>query len=113
MIKISDCKHNYLYIINARNACLGIFDSATSEFIISRWKIKSNFIYREIHWDAEDCGTVKPLKEIGPIPEGDLDILSYLNQQNVLLKNEIVKAFPEYKNKFRYDEKSGNFFYIR
>lgn len=78
-IKLEDCKDSYLYIIDARNADIGIFEKEKNHFIISRFKFKSNFIFHEDHWDTgAPFGTVKPIKE-----------LYYIDYQN-LKDNELL-----------------------
>ena len=77
-----NCKHNYVYLIDARNANVGIYDEEQKGFVISRHKFKSNFLFVEYHWDTgEPFGTVKPLKELFEYDGGvtDKEKLDYLN----------------------------------
>lgn len=85
-IPLRDCKHGYLYTIDARNAGVGVFDKKSDGFIIARHDYMAGDIYlfTEYHWDNNDggCGTAKPLREIEEIPEAlELDsneLLDYL-----------------------------------
>jgi len=64
-ISLQDCKHNWLYLIDARNAHLGIFNKHTKGFIILRTKGRARYLFTEYHWNnGEPFGTVKPLEEI-------------------------------------------------
>jgi len=82
-LKIHELKHGYLYKIYARNASYGIWDEKDKSFTISRVKFSWNYLFEEIHWDANtDFGTVKPIKEIEKSPFTTLKedgILEYLN----------------------------------
>lgn len=60
-IPLSDCKHNFLYNITARNATFGIFNETENCFWIARTKFGSTFLDMEYHWDTgEPHGTAKP-----------------------------------------------------
>jgi hypothetical protein len=102
MIKIEDCKDGFLYIIDARNATIGIYSKEEIGFVISRYKFKSNYLYLEYHWDIGTIkpeetqhGTAKPIKELGPtklsfLPEmNEQEKLKFLNERTEKLKEEI------------------------
>lgn len=98
MIKMENCKDGYLYVIDARNSNLGIYNKEELGFVISRHKFSANYLFTEYHWDLGDvqpemecCGTAKPMKEMGMAPAGmnDEEKLKYLNEQIELLKDEI------------------------
>lgn len=94
-IKIEDCKDGWLYLIAARNSCLGIYDEKDKGFVISRFKFKNNFLFTEYHWDADPTfGTVKPLKILEQAPhfDTDSDKLQYLNEKTKEYKNQIESA---------------------
>jgi len=64
-VNINDLKDRYLYKIHARNSEIGIWMEETGSFLISRFKLGSNFLFDEIHYDlSDDFGTVWPLEEI-------------------------------------------------
>jgi hypothetical protein len=96
IIKIEDCKDNWLYFIEARNAQIGIYSKEELGFIISRTKFTANYLFTEYHYDIgkikpemECFGTATPLKEIEPVPEiNNEDKLKYLNEQWEILKKE-------------------------
>lgn len=94
---MEDLREGYLYYIDARNACYGIWIPEHKSFMISRVKFGDNFVFEENHWDCEEFATAKPLKEIEKSPftlkhsfEGEgtayiqykyeSEILSYLNK---------------------------------
>jgi len=62
---------------------LMVYGMKNDSFTISRVKFNSNYLFEEIHWDANtDFGTVKPIKEIEKSPFTTLKedgILEYLN----------------------------------
>jgi hypothetical protein len=80
-IPLENCKDRTAYYIHARNAKVGIFNSYDKGFIISRHKFKENFLFTEFHFDTgAPYGTVKPLRELGPVPEmTDAETLVWLN----------------------------------
>jgi len=89
MIKIEDCKDNYLYRIDARNARYGIYSKEHLGFFISRTKFSSNYLFVEYHYDVgkirpeDECfGTAIPLEEIRCAPENmrNDERLQYLNE---------------------------------
>jgi len=91
-IPIEKCKDGHLYIIDARNADIGVYIAKEKGFRISRFKFKSNFIYIEYHWDTgEPFGTVKPLKK--------LNYIGNISDERLLvrLNNEMKKLFYEIK----------------
>jgi len=72
----SALKKGCLYFIFARNAHLGIWIPESRGFIISRYKFDDNCLFMEYHWDVgqENCGTVKPFKEIEKSPFKELEL---------------------------------------
>lgn len=64
-IKIPNLKPYHTYYILARNANIGIWCPERNDFLISRFKYGRNYLFGEIHWDADDTfGTAKPFEEI-------------------------------------------------
>jgi len=94
-IPLNECKDRYLYILDARNSSLGVFNKDTNGFIIPRHDYLAGdvYLFEEQHWDNNDngCGTAMPLKEIKEIPkelEFDSDeLLTYLLRE----KSEYIK----------------------
>jgi len=69
-IPLNECKKGYLYNIVSRNLTFGIYDGKGG-FIGIREKFGSRYLFTEFHWDKDpSCGTVKPIKELGRLPEG-------------------------------------------
>jgi len=98
IIPLDDCKDRYLYIIDARNARLGIFHDQTGSFIISRRKFGSNYLFNEDHYDKDErYGTATPLKEIEYVPyTNETDELAFLNKRTKELEKEMLEVFgPE------------------
>lgn len=101
-IKIKFCKDGYLYVIAARNSYLGISKSNGTEFTISRFKFRNNFLYTEDHWDKDEHGTVKPLEELEKVPElSEEDLLIYLNKKAEEYKDRITKYIPNVQEYIR------------
>ena len=106
-IPIKDLKDGYIYNIKARNANYGVWIEEKSAFMISRWKFNANYLFLEIHWDADELvGTVKPIEilekfkfQLKKISEYGIDeekeILAYLDSLDDSLKNAIHKSFSE------------------
>ena len=68
-ISLDKCIDGHLYVIEARNAALGIFNKKTNGFTISRNKLGRNYLFEEYHWDyAGPCGTVRPHEDLGKVP---------------------------------------------
>ena len=67
-IPLDKCKHGYLYIIDARNSHIGIYNKYSKGFIILRTKFNHEYLFTEYHWDIggemKDFGTVKPIEII-------------------------------------------------
>lgn len=89
-ISLNDCIDGHVYRIRARNGGFGIFKRGSGDkfmpgnnsFTLSRWKFGSNYLFDEYHWDmGEPFGTVKPLEDLGSVPEfkDDDEVLNYLN----------------------------------
>lgn len=104
-IPIDKCVAGHLYIISARNASLGIcnpkgnlFGKEAMSFTISRYKFGSNYLFDEVHWDADDhYGTACPLLDLGPVPEfaDEKATLDWLNDQYKKYENKIEELDQE------------------
>jgi hypothetical protein len=105
-IPMDQCKEGFLYIIDARNSKLGIYDTENMSFTISRYKIGNNFLFEEYHWDTgSPYGTAKPLKEIMEVPAmSDEEKLIFLNAKWVELKEEVCNHFPDITRDFNWTE---------
>lgn len=105
-IPMDRCKEGFLYIIDARNSNLGIYNEANKSFTISRYKFGSNFLFDEFHWDTNPpFGTVRPLKEIMKVPVmSDEEKLAFLNAKWVELKEEVSSYFPDITRDFNWTE---------
>ena len=102
-IALEDCLDGYLYIIDARNGSVGVYDSKNQNFKLSRHKFSSNFIDTEEHWDWEGedtflgkkrLGTAKPLVKLTEAEKFDTEdeLIKYLNDLEEELKTEIETA---------------------
>jgi hypothetical protein len=67
--KLDQCVTGHLYRIFSRNLRLGIFDGQGG-FIGIRTKFGERYLFTEYHWDAPAFPTVKPLEDLGQVPEG-------------------------------------------
>ena len=100
MLTISQCKNNFLYIIRARNAKLGIFDSKSNSFKIRRKRFNLIYIDRELHWDEDEVfGTAQPYEEVEKTPKfpDDDAMLDYLKDKENELKEEISEVLSSRK----------------
>jgi hypothetical protein len=95
IIPLDKCKDRYLYIIDARNARLGIFHQPTKSFIISRHKFGSNYLFNEDHYDADErYGTATPLVEIEHVLYENEEVeLKFLNKRTEELKDKLIEIF--------------------
>lgn len=93
MIKLEDCKHGFLYKIDARNFSYGIFNKDDSGFIGVRHKFSAVYLFTEFHWDTgAPFGTVTPLVEleecsIRPLQEHNDELFTWLKARIVELNN--------------------------
>lgn len=82
-LSMDECENGCLYWIAARNASLGIYNSADKSFTISRLKFSSNFLFNELHWETGfPYGTVMPYEKLEKAPVfSDNEVkLRYLNE---------------------------------
>lgn len=97
MIPVEKCKDGWLYLINARNSCLGIFNEKEKGFIIRRIKFNAVFLFIEYHWDTgEPYGTAKALKELYQVPENirskpEPELLDYLKETKNKYQKDIQR----------------------
>lgn len=71
MIKLDNCVHGNLYLLDSRNLNMGIFNKETKGFIGIRTKFGFRFLFTEYHREAStDFGTAKPLELIEETPFG-------------------------------------------
>jgi hypothetical protein len=75
-IPLGKCKHNYLYLINARHANIGVFNAKSRAFkklapgfITKRSKFDRTFLWTEHHWDGALFATAKPIMELEKAPD--------------------------------------------
>ena len=112
-IPLERCKDGYLYIIDARNARIGIFTEKEKAFTIGRHKFNDYFLFDEYHYDTgAPFGTVFPLEEIGLAPQfkNDREKLMWLNDKVKELHAKTLDVLWEsnedirriYKNKDAY-----------
>ncbi len=103
MIPLNECKDGYLYIVNARNAYLGIFNKETNGFIISRFKFGDNYLFTEYHYEAsKGFGTCKPLEEVEKCPYEIYTGLEYKTQSEVLdYLNSKLTELEEHVGKYK------------
>ena len=89
MIPLNQCKNGYIYKLNSRNLGIGVFCEETKGFIGIREKFGDKYLFTEYHWDTgAPFGTVKPLEEIGQIPDDiiigeDLGIIDSITKKSV------------------------------
>lgn len=91
-IKVDDCVHRGLYLIDARNFGLGVYDKKFKCFYGLRRKFYDEFVFAETHYDADDThGTAKPLKYIkqclfDSIEKNEIDFIRWIKEQEKNLK---------------------------
>jgi len=102
-LKMDQLKSGYLYEIEARTAGHGIWIPQKESFIISRIKFGDNFLFEENHFDSENNGTAKPIKEIekSPFSDNDINITKLENDNNEYAEYQDEKEILEYLNKFK------------
>ena len=85
---MKECKHGYLYKIDARNFTLGVYNKDEEGFLGIRRKFNFRFIEIEFHWDTgEPYGTVKPLELLEKCPiDLDFDLHQYSDTKDELFK---------------------------
>jgi len=78
-LKVEELKPGYLYRIRARNGTVGVWNPDKGEFVLSRYKFRTNYTFGEIHWDLDPhFGTVKPWEELEKSPFTVEDLTSRL-----------------------------------
>lgn len=79
-IKLEDCEHRKLYLLDARNLKIGVFDQETQGFVGIRTKFTARFLDTEFHWDAPEFATCCPMVVIGELP-ADIEIQMYFGTE--------------------------------
>lgn len=99
---MSKCKDGHLYIIEARNADIGVYVAAEQGFRIRRNKFQLTYIDMEYHWDTDEHtmindkkmshGTAKPLRKLNYLGHmTDDKLLDKLNDYMKILYYDIIK----------------------
>ena len=99
---MNKCKDGHLYIIEARNADIGVYVAAEQGFRIRRNKFQLTFIDMEYHWDTDEHtmisgikmshGTAKPLRKLNYLGNmSDEKLLDRLNDYMKVLYYDIKK----------------------
>jgi hypothetical protein len=70
-LTLDECKNGFLYRLASRNLSYGVFREGVKGFVGIREKFGDYFLFTEYHWDTgPPFGTVHPLEELEPVPEG-------------------------------------------
>lgn len=109
-LPMSELREGALYIIDARNAHLGVWQESESGFQIARplfeprpegrrmkWYHRGHYPFVEYHWDTgEPLGTVRPLVFVENVPEtvGD-DLLAYLIRAEERIAHDVASELVE------------------
>lgn len=81
-IPLDKCIHGRVYMVDARNFSIAVFNSNNNSFIGIRSKFWDTYLFPEDHFDTgEPYGTVKPLEEIEDIPK-EIEIKDILLSDN-------------------------------
>lgn len=99
-LPIDQCKKNYLYLIKARNARLGVFvPDQENGFLIAREKFGFVYAFVEYHWDnGPPFGTVRPIEEICEFSIDVQDPKQYDEKEFIRLISELDKGVCEHKD---------------
>jgi hypothetical protein len=85
MIKIPDCKNNFVYELDARTASIGIFNSKKMSFKVVNYSFGDLYIIEEDHWD--NCnGTAKPIKELCQVDrllKNDEEMIDFIMEMKI------------------------------
>ena len=85
-IPLDKCQKGHIYRINSRNLGIGVFDGKGG-FIGIRQKFSDRYLFTEMHWDTSaDYGTVKPLEEIGILPDSIPVTETHIEENTALFK---------------------------
>lgn len=92
-IPIEECKHGYLYRIDARNFSFGVYDEDSKGFVGIRVKFSETYLFTEYHWDTgEPFGTATPKEELekfpGEVDEDSTELFDWLDQKREKYKSE-------------------------
>jgi hypothetical protein len=104
VIPIDQCVVRGVYVVDARNFHLGVFniDHERPNFIGLRTKFDSTYLFGELHYDFDPhFGTCKPLKLVEMLPEG---IEAICNVPSKYKDSDGVErdCFKTYEPLFRY-----------
>ena len=95
-IPIEDCIHRGVYKINCRNLAVGVYNSVTKSFTGIREKFGDEFLFPEIHWDADkNFGTVSDMEFICMLPD-EIEIETYVPSEECPGTVEIYKPLFSY-----------------
>lgn len=82
MIPLSECKHGFVYKVEARNILYGVFNQHTKGFIGVREKFGDYFLDTEFHHDTgAPFGTARPVLELMQVPE-DVAVCELLSDES-------------------------------
>ncbi len=97
-LQLLELKADYVYLISARHAYVGIWYPRLNYFVISREKFDNRYIFFEYHWDiGEPHGTVKPIKEL---EESKIKLSEVIKNKNLLMiEQEVQLKIMQYLDK--------------
>jgi len=127
-IPIYLCRHKNLYHIEARNACVGVYNVNRASFTVPRWKGEW-YLFEEFHYDSvviprglpngqDWLGTVRPIKRLEYVPEymfnrghpNKLFLDPRIQEDFVkVLSNEALQYMIERQKEFGWNEKDVMF----
>lgn len=75
--------NNGVYLINARNSIIGVWQQQTDSFIVTASTFNETYLHQEEHWDnSYTNGTAQPLKYLN-MQLNDVDINTLINLRQV------------------------------
>lgn len=70
-ISLADCKPRTIYELYSRNLVVGVFTGEPDGgFVGVRHKAGATYLFTEYHVEAPAFNTVRPLRELGSVPDG-------------------------------------------
>lgn len=99
IVPIEEMQEGFAYLIDARNACVGIWESDSKGFTVARCKFGATFLATEYHWDTgAPYGTAKPFECLSEVPSNysEDQLVIYLTR----LEQQHHKRVTEYRHAY-------------
>lgn len=104
IVPIEEMQEGFAYLIDARNACVGVWNAKLKGFTIARYKLGDTYLANEYHWDTgAPYGTTNPFERLSEVPSeySEDQLVTYLTRLERLHSKRVIEYRHAYAKRLR------------